>query len=137
MTPQPAGAAGGQIIGREEKIEYRDEHGNLLDAEQVAALEGKVSFKTRYETRTRVVDAAGNEVADEALLPEAMAAAEPGTKGTYADGQNPETVGPPQDEASQTPPTVDVEGDRAKEASIEAAGSGEARPASEGSEATK
>ncbi|KAK8070450.1 Dolichyl-phosphate-mannose--protein mannosyltransferase 1 [Apiospora hydei] len=38
------------------------EDGNLLDDEQVKALEGKVEFKTRYETRTRVVDAAGNEL---------------------------------------------------------------------------
>ncbi|KXT10656.1 hypothetical protein AC579_6349 [Pseudocercospora musae] len=48
----------------EEKIEYRDEEGNLLNEEQVAALEGKVSFSTRYETRTRLVDEAGNEVYD-------------------------------------------------------------------------
>lgn len=40
----------------EEKVEYRDEDGNLLDEAQVAALEGKVSFSTRYETRTRMVD---------------------------------------------------------------------------------
>ncbi|KAK8103181.1 Dolichyl-phosphate-mannose--protein mannosyltransferase 1 [Apiospora sp. TS-2023a] len=53
---------GQKVIGREEKIEYRDQDGNLLDAEQVKALEGKVEFKTRYETRTRVVDAAGQEV---------------------------------------------------------------------------
>lgn len=37
----------------------------MLNEEQVKALEGKVEFKTRYETRTRVVDAQGNEV----LLP--------------------------------------------------------------------
>ncbi|KAK8023598.1 Dolichyl-phosphate-mannose--protein mannosyltransferase 1 [Apiospora rasikravindrae] len=53
---------GQKVIGREEKIEYRDQDGNLLDAEQVKALEGKVEFKTRYETRTRVVDAAGHEL---------------------------------------------------------------------------
>ena len=46
----------------EEKIEYRDEEGNLLDDEQVKALEGKVSFSTRYETRTRLVDEFGREV---------------------------------------------------------------------------
>ena len=34
----------------------------MLNDEQVKALEGKVEFKTRYETRTRVVDDAGNEV---------------------------------------------------------------------------
>lgn len=50
------------VIGREEKIEYRDEHGNLLNEEQVEALKGKVSFQTKYETRTRVVDADGKEI---------------------------------------------------------------------------
>ncbi|KAI0130568.1 glycosyltransferase family 39 protein [Xylariales sp. AK1849] len=53
---------GQKVLGREERVEYRDQDGNLLDEEQVKALEGKVEFKTRYETRTRVVDASGNEV---------------------------------------------------------------------------
>ena len=53
---------GQKVVAREEKIEYRDQDGNLLNEEQVKALEGKVEFKTRYETRTRVVDDAGNEV---------------------------------------------------------------------------
>lgn len=48
----------------EEKVEYRDENGKLLSEEEVAALEGKVSFSTRYETRTRLVDEFGNEVHD-------------------------------------------------------------------------
>ncbi|KAI1080505.1 glycosyltransferase family 39 protein [Whalleya microplaca] len=51
-----------KLLGREEKVEYRDQDGNVLNEEQVKALEGKVEFKTRYETRTRVVDADGNEV---------------------------------------------------------------------------
>lgn len=55
-------AKGNPILSREEKIEYRDEYGNLLDPEQVKALEGKVSFQTKYETRTRLVDAEGKEV---------------------------------------------------------------------------
>lgn len=45
-----------------EEVEYRDQDGNLLDAEQVKSLEGKVEFQTKYETRTRVVDEAGNEL---------------------------------------------------------------------------
>jgi dolichyl-phosphate-mannose-protein mannosyltransferase len=49
-------------LQREERVEYRDHQGNLLDPERVKELEGKVEFKTRYETRTRVVDANGNEV---------------------------------------------------------------------------
>lgn len=51
-----------KVLSKEEKVEYRDQDGNLLDPEQVKALEGKVEFKTKYETRTRVVDEDGNEV---------------------------------------------------------------------------
>jgi dolichyl-phosphate-mannose-protein mannosyltransferase len=58
VTPQdgqpPAAPIGGQpqgqpgkVINREEKIEYRDEKGNLLNDEQVAELKGKVSFQVR------------------------------------------------------------------------------------------
>ena len=46
----------------EQKLEYRDQDGNILNEEQVKELEGKVSFSTRYETRTRYLDAQGNEV---------------------------------------------------------------------------
>lgn len=53
---------GQRLVKREERIEYRDQDGNVLDEEQVKALEGKVEFKTRYETRTRMVDGGGNEV---------------------------------------------------------------------------
>jgi dolichyl-phosphate-mannose-protein mannosyltransferase len=49
-------------VRREERIEYRDPNGNILDEEQVESLKGKVRFETRYETRTRVVDAKGNKV---------------------------------------------------------------------------
>jgi len=58
-APLPPGQ---RILSREERVEYRDQDGNLLNEEQVKALEGKVEFKTRYETRTRVVDADGKEV---------------------------------------------------------------------------
>ncbi len=58
-APPPPGQ---RVIAREERVEYRDQDGNILNEEQVKALEGKVEFKTRYETRTRVVDADGNEV---------------------------------------------------------------------------
>lgn len=51
-----------RVVAKEEKVEYRDQDGNLLDPEQVKALEGKVEFKTRYETRTRVIDEHGNEL---------------------------------------------------------------------------
>ncbi|KAL2269379.1 hypothetical protein VTJ83DRAFT_1563 [Remersonia thermophila] len=51
-----------QLLRKEEHVEYRDQDGNLLNEEQVKALEGKVEFKTRYETRTRIIDPNGNEV---------------------------------------------------------------------------
>ncbi|KKA29200.1 hypothetical protein TD95_000934 [Thielaviopsis punctulata] len=51
-----------RLVQREEKVEYRDQDGNLLDPEMVKSLEGKVEFQTRYETRTRVVDVNGNEI---------------------------------------------------------------------------
>ena len=92
----------------EEKIEYRDEDGNLLDDEQVKALEGKVSFSTRYETRTRLVDEDGNEVyqgEDEA-----------GVAGTSPDGVDPMSGNDAgEGEASTLPGKVGVKEDLAKE----------------------
>ncbi|CAI4218265.1 unnamed protein product [Parascedosporium putredinis] len=62
ISGAPPVVAGQKVLDQEEHVEYRDQDGNLLDIEQVKALEGKVEFKTRYETRTRLVDEAGNEV---------------------------------------------------------------------------
>ncbi|CRG82950.1 dolichyl-phosphate-mannose-proteinmannosyltransferase [Talaromyces islandicus] len=61
VTPQPADS---RVIGREERVEYRDEAGNILDPEQVAQLqkEGKVSLQTKYQTQTRLIDANGREI---------------------------------------------------------------------------
>lgn len=68
VSAPPAGAPKDlPIVSKEERVEYRDENGRVLDEEEVKALAGKVSFKTRYETRTRIVDAQGNEV-HEALV---------------------------------------------------------------------
>lgn len=74
-----------RVIAKEEKVEYRDQDGNLLDPEQVKSLEGKVEFKTKYETQTRVVDEDGNEL-------------------------NPPEGGWPEDLAGVAPPHPDVEG---------------------------
>jgi dolichyl-phosphate-mannose-protein mannosyltransferase len=43
-----------------EKVEYRDQDGNILNEEQVAALakDGNVSFETKYETKTVQMDGA-------------------------------------------------------------------------------
>jgi dolichyl-phosphate-mannose-protein mannosyltransferase len=127
VTSQPQAVGGaGNIVSREEKIEYRDENGNILDPEQVKALEGKVSFKTRYETRTRLVDAQGNEVAEGVAPPH-----------PDVEGSNPETVEKKQDEASEKPPTVGAAGDIGKEKSAEGKeGNTQAKPASEAQQAT-
>jgi dolichyl-phosphate-mannose-protein mannosyltransferase len=122
VTPQAA-----PIVSREEKIEYRDEHGNLLDPEQVKSLEGKVSFKTRYETRTRLVDAQGNEIQEGVAPPH-----------PDVEGSNPETVEKKQEEASEKPPTVGMGQDGAKEKSAEGQEKkqGQAKPASDAKPAT-
>lgn len=127
VTPQPAGAVPEhqRVLDREERIEYRDQDGNLLDPTQVSSLaeEGKVTFKTRYETRTRMVDAAGNEV--------------PGSDGAAphhpdVEGQNPDTKGVPESEGNSQP----------AEAEINSSGSGnkeedgKPRPGSEANAAT-
>ena len=118
-----------------------------------------MSFKTRYETRTRLVDADGNEIAgdegdDEMVMPppadhpqeqpnghvpEGMAPPHPDVE-----GQNPETAdsgkeggGKEGDEAvvADQPPTVGVEEDLEKEKNVEESAD-EPMPASEGNQAT-
>jgi dolichyl-phosphate-mannose-protein mannosyltransferase len=80
-------------------------------------MEGKVSFSTRYETRTRLVDQAGNEIHDGIV--EGGAEAE-GVAGTYAEGRNPDTQDPlGEAEANTVPPQVAVNDDLSKEKSVE------------------
>ncbi|KAG8625090.1 hypothetical protein KVT40_006841 [Elsinoe batatas] len=82
----------------EEKIEYRDENGKLLNEDEVKALEGKVSFSTRYETRTRVVDENGKEVHDGLVeQQESPAAAKP-------DGEDPQTPAAKQQQEVKSEP---------------------------------
>lgn len=115
----------------EEKIEYRDQDGNLLDEAQVAELEGKVSFKTRYETRTRVLDVDGNEVDEEPA----------GSKGTappHPADREPETAAnQPEDDGREYPATASPEDDVSKEKSVKKNDDSKPRPASEAKDATK
>ena len=122
MTSQPAGEQ--RIIGREERIEYRDQDGNVLDESQVSALESdsQVSFKTKYETRTRLVDAEGNEVPGS----DGLAPAHPDVE-----GQNPDTKGVKEDPNSQPAHAAASVGSANKEED------GRAMPASDANEATK
>jgi len=120
-------APGHSIVSREEKVEYRDQDGNLLDPEQVKSLEGKVSFKTRYETRTRLIDPQGNEI----IMPEDAGVAPPHPD---VEGSDPETVGIPEPEILEKPASQIVEiADESKEVKSDKQS---AKPASEGNEAT-
>lgn len=126
------------IISKEERVEYRDENGRILNDDEVEALAGKVSFKTRYETRTRIVDAQGNEIY-EALVDSHGPAEEQGVAPPHpdAEGRNPETQEQEQAaEASEVPPTVEAAADQEKEKSVEQQ-KNDAKPASEAQAATK
>lgn len=130
VTPQAS--ADPLILAREEKIEYRDQDGNLLNEEQVAALAGKVSFSTRYETRTKLVDEAGNEIDDGPAGAEGFAPPHPDVD------REPETAGGvPEDDGRDRPATASPEDDIRKEKLVEKSKTGAPRPASEVNEATK
>ena len=129
VSPPPA-VQSHSVLSREEKVEYRDQDGNLLDPEQVKSLEGKVSFKTRYETRTRMVDAQGNEIYIEDPVP--VAPPHPDVEGVDR-----ETVGIPEPIVQEKPAAQkEVRADESKEESIAKSDTGAAKPASEGNEAT-
>jgi dolichyl-phosphate-mannose-protein mannosyltransferase len=86
-------------------------------------MEGKVSFSTRYETRTRLVDQAGNEIYEGAVVEGEEAVPEPEAienAGTIAEGSNPDTqdaLG--ENEANTVPPQAGVKEDLKKEASVQ------------------
>ena len=125
VTPQAAVEEAS--VRREEKVEYRDQDGNLLNEEQVAALAGKVDFHTRYETRTRMIDADGNEIPDSSA----------GTAPPHPADREPETaVNDPENDRRELPATASPEDDMVKEMSLQKNDGGKPKPAWEGSEAT-
>ncbi|KAF2275062.1 dolichyl-phosphate-mannose-protein mannosyltransferase 1 [Westerdykella ornata] len=125
------------ILSKEQRIEYRDENGRILNEEEVKALEGKVSFKTRYETRTRVVDAQGNEIRDELIDARVVDGSPVAPPHPDVEGRNPETKEEKGEaEASDAPPTVEAVEDQQKERSVEAEKK-DAKPASEAQAATE
>lgn len=130
VTPQ-ASVPDSSLIA-EEKVEYRDQDGNLLNEEQVSSLQGQVEFKTRYETRTKVVDAAGNIVGDGPAGGEGFAPPHPDVD------REPETaVDQNEDDGRDTPATVSPGDDVEKEKSVGGKSGGDPKPASEGIGATK
>jgi dolichyl-phosphate-mannose-protein mannosyltransferase len=53
------------MVTKEEHVEYRDQDGNILNEEQIKAMDGDVKFETKYETRYRIIDEDGNEIREE------------------------------------------------------------------------
>lgn len=133
-SPVPALKAGQSLVAREEKIEYRDQDGNLLDPEQVKSLEGKVSFQTRYETRTRMVDAQGNVINPLPGEPESIPPVAP----PHPDVNNvdQETIKVQHLEGPGPAIQKDINADMSKEESLEEAKTPDAKPAGEVNAAT-
>ncbi|KAI9718002.1 MAG: hypothetical protein M1828_006992 [Chrysothrix sp. TS-e1954] len=125
---------------REVGLEYRDEEGNLMSPEEVEKIKDQVSFSTKYETRTRIVDDAGNEI-PRASMPDGQIKEGQAPPHPDIEGRNPNTAGSEkrqgeaEAEASDAPPTVDAEGGLGKE-SAGADSPKKARPGSERDEAT-
>ncbi|TQW01209.1 hypothetical protein V2A60_002216 [Cordyceps javanica] len=118
------------IISQEEKIEFRDQDGNLLSDEEVAELQGKVEFQTKYETKTRVVDDNGAEVpAPEGGWDGKIGGAGVAPPHPDVDGVDEKTVAGKDASAGQ-------EVAASRDGEKEAEGS-KAKPASEGKEATR
>ena len=94
-----------------------------MNEEQVQALkaEGNAKFETKYETRTRLVDELGNEIPQQQLAPDHP----------DVEGQNPDTKGVPESQANRKPAPAQAGSSKKDE------GQGEAKPASDASEATK
>ncbi|KZF20515.1 glycosyltransferase family 39 protein [Xylona heveae TC161] len=111
VTPQKAPDL--PLLRKEQRLEYRDQDGNILNEEQIAALEGKVSFSTRYETRTRVLDGAGNVVLEGSAGTEAPALPHPEVQ-----GENPETESKAEESALRQPVAVAVDSDLIKEQEV-------------------
>ncbi|KAF4119890.1 dolichyl-phosphate-mannose-protein mannosyltransferase [Geosmithia morbida] len=112
----------------EEKVEYRDQDGNLLNAEQVQALRdaGEVRFETKYEVRTRVVDEDGNDVdAEESDSAETVAPPHPDIENV-----DQETVQADEPESNTNDILASRDGEKE---SLQK----EPKPASEGQDATK
>lgn len=115
-----------KLSGSKARVEYRDQHGNVLPEDLVASLraDGKVKFETRWESQSRLQNAHEIPIIDGQLAP----------PHPDVQGQNPETASSPEDSVPPERPASVAEGN---ERSVEKDNSPEAKPASEGNEATK
>lgn len=122
----PAAVTAPKIQGSMARVEYRDQNGKVLDENLVASLraEGKVKFETRYEPGQPLQNAHDVPIVDGQLAP----------PHPDVQGQNPETGSAPEDSVPPESPASVADGN---ERSVEQSSSMEAKPASEGNEATK
>lgn len=120
---------GGRLLHSEQRVEYRDQDGNILNEEQVKALEGKVEFQTRYETRTRVLDPNGVEIPPPpgGWAPEAIAPPHPDVQGVDQSTKNQERGPVAEEEVPEAKESI--EGQKESEGKL-------AKPASESNDAT-
>lgn len=113
------------LKGKKARVEYRDENGSVLPESLVSALRQneKVKFETRFEYRSRLANGHEVDVVDGKVAP----------PHPDVEGQNPQTV---QDEerrpVEDVPAPVPGDGKSSEESN-----SPEAKPASEGNEATE
>lgn len=121
-----------KMSGSMARVEYRDQHGNVLPEDLVASLraEGKVKFETRYESLADLENAQEVPIVDgKPQFPEPQAPPHPDVE-----GQNPETGSYPEDSVPPERPASIAEGNIQ---SAEEPKAPQAKPASEGNEATK
>lgn len=91
-----------------------------------------MSFSTKYETRTRLVDAAGNEIGDSSAGAEGFAPPHPDVD------REPETKsGQDEDDKHKRPATASPDEDIGKEKSVEREKGGNPQPGSEPNDATR
>ena len=114
-----------QKIVYDDKVEYRDAEGNAINEAQAKELEAKASFTTKYETKTRILDADGHVIMVDGSGVAPPPNVDPGTKGI------------PEKDARDSPPSVSPESDIKNERSIEKEDAGKPKPGSEANEATK
>ena len=113
------------LKGKKARVEYRDENGNVLPESLVSSLRQneKVKFETRFEYRSRLANGHEVDVVDGKVAP----------PHPDVEGQNPQTV---QDDERR--PVEDVQAPVPGDGkSSEESNSPEAKPASEGNEATE
>ena len=113
------------LKGKKARVEYRDENGNVLPESLVSSLRQneKVKFETRFEYRSRLANGHEVDVVDGKVAP----------PHPDVEGQNPQTV---QDDERR--PVEDVQAPVPGDGkSSEESNPPEAKPASEGNEATE